>query len=51
MEFWLISRPDTATPPAFTALDGAITTPFSCMYLIASLAHGMLDVSTTNFTP
>ena len=34
--FWVISRADVATPPAFAALPGAKITPFFCRYSVAS---------------
>ncbi|CFW33186.1 Uncharacterised protein [Bordetella pertussis] len=50
-EFWLISRPDTATPPALLALPGAYSTSAAMKALAASRVAGMLAPSATHFTP
>ena len=42
MEFWLISRPEVATPPALAALAGANSTPAACRISMASGVEGML---------
>jgi len=49
--FWHISRPLTATPPAFAALAGPRETLFSRNRSMASRVVGMLAPSTTATTP
>ena len=49
MAFWLISRADTATPPALTAFDGAIINPAFCSSSTASALVGMLATSIKSF--
>ena len=49
--FWLISRPDVATPPALLALPGAYSTPAASNALAASMVVGMLAPSATHCTP
>ena len=51
MEFWLISRPEVATPPALAALAGAKSTPCSWRYAVASRVVGMLAPSATAKQP
>lgn len=42
MLFWLISRPDVATPPALLAFPGAYNTPAASKAFAASIVEGML---------
>src|SRR5258706_3334535 len=51
MEFWLISRPDTATPPALDALPGAYSVPDFRNTCIASGVQGILAPSATAAQP
>ena len=51
MEFWLISRADTATPPALEALAGAKSTPADWKASMASGVEGMLAPSATAKQP
>jgi hypothetical protein len=51
MAFWLISRPEVATPPALLALPGAYSTPLPRTALAASMVEGMLAPSATHSTP
>ena len=51
IEFWLISRPEVATPPALAALPGAKGIFFSTKSFQASAVQPMLEVSTTALTP
>jgi hypothetical protein len=51
MAFWLISRPEVATPPALLALPGAYSTPAASKALAASMVEGMLAPSATQSTP
>jgi hypothetical protein len=51
MAFWLISRPEVATPPALLALPGAYSTPRASNSLAASMVVGMLAPSATQSTP
>src|SRR4030095_15914789 len=50
-EFWLISSPETATPPALDALPGAYRIPFFKNQLTASYVEGMLAPSATAIQP
>ena len=49
-EFWLISRPEVATPPALLAFPGANNTPPSWNTATASGVHGILAPSATAIT-
>ena len=51
MEFWLISRPLVATPPALAALAGAKRTPACWNSWMASGRQGMLAPSATAMVP
>ena len=51
MLFWLISRPDVATPPAFEAFAGAKSTPAFWNAITASGVDGMFAPSATAITP
>ena len=48
--FWLISRPEVATPPAFDALPGAKRIPFFWKTSTASGVQGMFAPSATAIT-
>ena len=49
--FWLCSRPEVATPPAFAALPGMKRIFFSTNRSVASLVDGMLAPSATAKQP
>ena len=49
-EFWDISRPEVATPPALLALPGAKSTPAFWKAVTASGVQGMLAPSATAMT-
>ncbi|MNT13260.1 hypothetical protein D3C72_1482220 [compost metagenome] len=49
--FWLISRPEVATPPALAALPGANSTRASWKTLMAAALEGMLAPSATSCIP
>ena len=49
--FWLISRPETPTPPALTAFAGPNMTPASTKASTATCSQGMLAASATALTP
>src|SRR5262249_52582227 len=51
IEFWLISRPDVATPPAFAALPGPNRIFFSMKRSTAAGTLGMLAASDTRYQP
>ena len=51
MAFWLISRPEVATPPALLALPGANRMPACSKRFTASAVDGMLAPSATQITP
>src|SRR4029453_16040127 len=51
MEFWLISRPEVATPPAFAALPGPTRIFFSMNRSTAAGTLGMLAASDTRKQP
>src|SRR6266446_6335331 len=50
-EFWLISNPDTATPPALDAFPGAYKIPFLINQFTASIVEGMFAPSATAMQP
>ena len=50
-EFWLISRADVATPPAFAALPGINNIPFSRIKSVASLVVGIFAPSAITLHP
>ena len=49
--FWLISRPEVATPPALAALAGPKGMPAVWKALVASRVQGILAPSQTYLTP
>ena len=51
MEFWLISRPEVATPPALEALPGEYSRPLPWTAAMASGVRGMLAPSNTAMQP
>src|SRR5450759_5606215 len=51
IEFWLISSPDVATPPALDALPGAYRMRLLTNSSAASGVLGMLDPSVTSWHP
>ena len=51
MEFWLCSKPLTATSPALEAFPGAWSTPRAASRCTAPAVRGMLAPSMTAMTP